>query len=453
MTNKTDIILKSTPVTVEQMARRRENRCTKQLQMLAGNRMPLICFTMNIAGPVKLNPLIAFAFDVGVMAINAGLKAAGFPIGQFDEFWNATGPEAFFSVDCGDAAELKRLTQRIEDALPAGRLFDIDVIGKNNEKFSRSEPRRCLICENPARICARSRAHSVDELISRTNSILTEFAAGLIASLGTQSLIREVHITPKPGLVDENNNGANSDMDIGTFEASAGAIEPFFYDMCRLAIRSGNQYLSQPSELMLRLAQIGIEAERAMLASTNGVNTHRGAIYAIGLLICASCIAIANNGEADIATVCGIASRLARNQPGRADEYNTNGSRMCKLFGVNGARGQAASGFPIAVEAYRKYVEMKFKSPETAWPAALLHIMSKLDDTNTLKRAGSAGAEYVKREAARLMDGRMNADALMRFDAELIRMNISCGGAADMLAAAIFFNMLENELGLCSGLI
>ncbi len=453
MTNKADIILQSTPVTVEQMAQRREDRYAKQLQMLACNQMPLICFTMNIAGPIKINPLIAFAFDVGIMAVNAGLKTTGFREAQFNVFWSATGPEAFWSVDCSDAAAIKRLMQRIEDALPAGRLFDIDVIGINGEKLSRSGRRRCLICENDARICARSRAHTVDELISRTNSILAEFAAKLIATLGIQSLIREVHVTPKPGLVDENNSGANSDMSIETFEASASAIEPFFYDMCRLAICSGNQYLLQPSELMLRLQQIGIEAERAMLASTNGVNTHRGAIYALGLLICASCIAIANRGEADITSVCDIASRLAKNQNGRAGDYNTNGRRMCELFGVKGARGQAASGFAIAGDAYRKYVEMKRQGSEIAWSAALLHIMSKLDDTNALKRAGSAGAEYVKREAARLMSGSLNTDALMRFDAELIRRNISCGGAADMLAAAIFFDMLENELGLCSGLI
>lgn len=454
MTNKAELIAQTVPVTVDQMAQRREDRRTMQLNMLSNAHMPLISFTMNIAGPIKLNPLIAFAFDIGSIYINNSLHSAGLRTERFESFWGVTGPEAFWSVDCYDASELKRLMQDIEDSSAAGRLFDIDVITpETNQKLSRSRPRSCLICEAPARICARSRAHTAQELILKTNSILAEFIAGLVAALGTEALVREVHVTPKPGLVDENNSGANSDMSLETFEASANAVAPFFRDMCIISINGLDQYLSNPSELMRSLAHIGMEAEKAMFAATNGVNTHRGAIYAIGLLISAACLTIARCGDVDIETVCNAASRLAKNQPVSERYYNTNGRRMCELYGVKGARGQAASGFRTAVDAYCVYIKTRDKSPKLAWPAALLHIMSELDDTNVLKRAGSKGYEYVRNESARLLADGVNVDALLRMDARLISMNISCGGAADMLAAAIFFNMIENELGYIPALI
>ena len=207
------------------------------------------------------------------------------------------------------AESLKKQAESIEKEFPEGRLFDIDVIGTDGLKLSRNVPRKCLICGQPAAACARSRTHSAEELRKATAELLKKAAAQHYSELAAQALIREVHTTPKPGLVDENNSGANDDMDAALFELSTEAVQPFFAQMAKIALDAvctaasgfsgdfsggaafGGSIL--PNGAISRLKQTGILAERAMLEATGGVNTHRGAIFSIGLSVCAAALSAA----------------------------------------------------------------------------------------------------------------------------------------------------------------
>ena len=125
------------------------------MELLRRYRMPLLCVTMNIAGPVKQSGLIRFAFQEAVQPLRERLSIV------HEVLWDRrTGPEAF--LVCGlTAAELKKIAVDLENAQPVGRLYDLDVLDTGGNKLSRPEPRTCLVCGGLAGPCARSRAHGI----------------------------------------------------------------------------------------------------------------------------------------------------------------------------------------------------------------------------------------------------------------------------------------------------
>lgn len=449
-------------VNVFDMAERREKRAAEQREMLDRCGLPLVCINMNIAGPVKRGALIDRAF---FRALNAVADAFGDKLRDIALTDEKTGIEAMLAVD-ETAERLKAYAERIETEFPEGRLFDIDIIGTDSVKLSRSEPRKCLICGQPVTACARSRAHSVGELQSAAAELLKNAAATQYSALAAQALLREVHTTPKPGLVDENNNGANDDMDAALFELSTKIIAPFFALMAKAVLdaictsdagfsgsfgdAAANSEPLLPSNTVSELKRIGLLAEEAMLKATGGVNTHRGAIFSIGLAVCAAALfeSGANASQNACRGIAELAGRLAE-----AFDYEqsstSNGARVRRAYGVGGAIEQAKAGFPLALVAKSLHEEYNINSNGSGnvdpWAFALLGIMAELDDNNALKRGGAAGAQFVKQRANALLSKRtaLTQAELLSFDEELIARGISCGGAADMLAVAIFLSLAE----------
>ena len=163
------------PTELPQMLNAREQRAALQTRLLDSCRCPLVSFTLNIPGPVKVLPLTPQAFDAGISKIEDALADQGLPVVRREQVIQATGLEAMWAVDT-DAMRLKTLMAAIEDGGSLGRLFDIDVLDAGGKKLSREDlglpPRKCLLCEQPAHACARSRAHTVQELTERIESIL-----------------------------------------------------------------------------------------------------------------------------------------------------------------------------------------------------------------------------------------------------------------------------------------
>ena len=153
----------------------REKRVTIQNDMIKKYRNPVISFTMNIPGPIKTNDEIKKAFDIGKNLILEKLKENNIEILEIQELNENTGNELFISVD-SQAKKIKDITITIEENTELGRLFDIDVIDVNFKKLSRKSFRKCLICEEQAQECGRSRKHSVEELQNRVKEILSKGA-------------------------------------------------------------------------------------------------------------------------------------------------------------------------------------------------------------------------------------------------------------------------------------
>ena len=161
------------------------------------------------------------------------------------------------------------LAVELEDIDPIGRLYDMDVLDTDGKKISREDmglPRRkCLLCENDAAVCARSRAHSLEALTDRTGFLLyltaRQWMTEFIAVRAYLALNQEFSTTPKPGLVDKNNRGAHTDMGIKHFFASANALRPYF---CRFAEAGYLTRDEEPAVTFCQIRSIGIEAEQAM---------------------------------------------------------------------------------------------------------------------------------------------------------------------------------------------
>ena len=397
----------------------RDRRASRQAALLSRYGRPVISFTMNIAGPVKDSPLIRYAFRSGLRQLEA------LPCAQLcrEVIFEPTGPEALLVYETQDARLLKAFCIRLESEGEAGRLFDLDVLDANGEKLSRETGRTCLVCGGPVSVCSRSRAHGLEAITARTRTILEAFAAETLAEMAENALLAEVHFTPKPGLVDEANNGAHRDMDVPLFECSAHALRPCFEEFVRLGIQGAS-----PAALQ----QAGVRAEQAMFAATGGVNTHKGAIYSGALLLHAAGRLLSGEEEGDL---CELAAQTAAAIPAPT---GTHGAAVRACCG--GIRTEAVSGYPTAQAVLR---QLRQSGPLDA----LLLSMSRLDDSTLWHRGGAEGAQLVRSRAADILAAPASEREARtrRLDAELIERNLSPGGSADLLAMAFF---LEKALPL-----
>ena len=397
----------------------RDRRASRQAALLSRYGRPVISFTMNIAGPVKDSPLIRYAFRSGLRQLEA------LPCAQLcrEVIFEPTGPEALLVYETQDARLLKAFCIRLESEGEAGRLFDLDVLDANGEKLSRETGRTCLVCGGPVSVCSRSRAHGLEAITARTGAILEAFAAETLGEMAENALLAEVHFTPKPGLVDEANNGAHRDMDVPLFERSAHALRPCFEEFVRLGIQGAS-----PAALQ----QAGIRAEQAMFAATGGVNTHKGAIYSGALLLHAAGRLLSGEEEGNL---CELAAQTAAAIPAPTGTHGAAVRAQC-----GGIRTEAVSGYPTAQAVLR---QLRQSGPLDA----LLLSMSRLDDSTLWHRGGAEGAQLVRSRAADILAAPASEREARtrRLDAELIERNLSPGGSADLLAMAFF---LEKALPL-----
>ena len=433
-------------VTLFDILAARDHRAQQQQQLLAQFGRPLICFTMNIAGPVKTSPLILQAFRLGLQRLEQQLLRGKFPVLHREIAEAATGPEAIFVVN-GPAAALKELTVDREEADPMGRLLDLDVLDRDGRKLDRPQERGCLICGAPGRNCARSRAHSVEQLQAKTTEILTDalrlYQRQRLAELACRALLFEAATTPKPGLVDRNNNGSHRDMDLFSFLASSAALQPYL-EQC-VTIGQATAHLS-PEETFRQLRRPGRLAEGTMLRATSGVNTHKGAIFLLGIL----CGALGRTGldHADrIWETCAAMTRGLSRQELTSETKTTAGERYFAEFGIRGIRGEAEAGLPTVrnhgLPAFRQALSQGC-TLEEAGCRALLAMMAVAEDTALLHRGGMEGWAYVKEQATALAAD-YSAEKALVLDREMISRNLSPGGSADLLAVCYFLHFLEQE--------
>jgi triphosphoribosyl-dephospho-CoA synthase len=274
----------------------------------------------------------------------------------------------------------------------------------------------------------------------------TEATARRLARLARQALIAEAELTPKPGLVDRRGVGAHTDLSLDIMRRSAVAIEPYF---CRMAILSNG---TQPSQSMReQLALTGRHAEHAMLEATGGSNSHKGAIWALGLLVSAAAMydEVGVSANAVAAKAKNIASFEDRAMP----RLVSHGDAVARRYGVAGARGEALCGFPHVMEVALPMLRRRRQHGATEQVArldALLSVMSRLDDTCVLYRGGTAALAIAKEGAAAVEAAGGSAtelgnQRLRQLDRRLLDLNVSPGGSADLLAAALFLDAVERR--------
>ncbi|KAB2336667.1 triphosphoribosyl-dephospho-CoA synthase [Cytobacillus depressus] len=263
-----------------------------------------------------------------------------------------------------------------------------------------------------------------------------------LAMLAVRALIEEAELTPKPGLVDKESAGSHHDMSIELMIKSAKSLEPAFSEIAKVS------YGRVPSqELREEIAAIGRQGEKDMFQATGGVNTHKGAIWALGLLISSAAM---NPKETSLDQIALTAGKLALFPDRNLPQQITNGQRVKEKYGVNGALEEAQKGFPhireIALPVLYESRSRGIKE-ELCRLNTLFSLIASLDDTCILHRAGFAALTATKELSSEiLLLGGVCTEAGWKVLEELSHFlnmcNASPGGSADLLAATIFLDYL-----------
>lgn len=273
-----------------------------------------------------------------------------------------------------------------------------------------------------------------------------------LADLAVDALIDEADLSPKPALVDRRGSGAHTDLHLGLMHASALSLWPAFKEMAEAALDCGEIGLP----LREALGRIGREGEAAMLTTTGGVNTHRGAIWALGLLVAAAALEPESSGAGAVTL---RAARLALLNDRHAPQPLSHGAQVAQRYGARGAREEAQLAFPAVTTLGLPQLKRSRAAgvgEQNARLDALLAIMTCLADTCVLYRAGETGLQAMQHGARAVLDAGGSASLggrrqLHALDQQLIALNASPGGAADLLAACLFLDRIERGAGLFSG--
>ncbi|MET3105637.1 triphosphoribosyl-dephospho-CoA synthase [Oxalobacteraceae bacterium GrIS 2.11] len=275
---------------------------------------------------------------------------------------------------------------------------------------------------------------------------LQDQRAVALADLVVAALIDEATLTPKPGLVDLSGRGAHTDLSWSLMCDSALALRGTFE-----AMAAAGMTIADPLQLRQTIGRLGRIGEQTMMTCTGGVNTHRGAIWALGLLVTA---AAQDALDASPVSVADRAARLANIHDRYAPAVTGNkGELACKIYQVGGARLQAAGGFPLVLQAALPQLQrarQRGASESAARLNALLAVMAQLDDTCVLSRGGLHALQVVQSGAQLVLDlggsdSQAGGAAYKVLELTLLDMQVSPGGAADLLAAALFLERLNRR--------
>lgn len=279
-------------------------------------------------------------------------------------------------------------------------------------------------------------------------------SGAVIADLAVKALIHEAAAHPKPGLVTSLSRGAHEDMDFGTFLISALALRPFFSEVAKIGWDTS---ALGPSDCFWELKRAGVVGERAMIKATGGVNTHKGAIFSMGLIVAATARAIRSGLSLSPEVLVAIGASFVRGIVQRElgsigdGEAHSAGERLYLARGIRGIRGEAEDGFPSALVALNVLRGSQDPLSNRSLCDGLLSVIALGGDTNVLNRGGETEMAFLANFARKAMElggvGDQRGRAVVsEMESFCLDRWVSPGGSADMLALAIYLLSVEREL-------
>jgi holo-ACP synthase / triphosphoribosyl-dephospho-CoA synthase len=423
----------------------------KRQELRKGTGFSTITFNLNIPGYPKKTELIERAFNL----VSKEIK-------EYLSFYIKAKSVANMQDEAGfylnvktaekDLKSIKKLVAAFEKVHPIGRLIDIDVYASNGERISSENSKECLLCSSSVWQCIKEGKHSQEELRAKVDELLVMYVSSetsdVLAWQAVKSLIVEVGLGPKPGLVSLKDNGPHKDMNHSLFIDSAAVLFEGYKEMADLA--EDEEF--EPELVFQKMRKIGLKMETEMLVATGGVNTHKGAIFLIGLLVTASARVFKETRTVEMGFISELVREMTQGVVQELkEELGTHGCSIFQEHGFKGARGEAESGmdrvFDVGFPALAANIDFGLTKNEAAL-ASLVSIISENDDTNLVFRGGIEKLETVKMAASNIIDmGFWNEDSLMTYQ-ELcdycLENNLSCGGSADILACSLFVFFISN---------
>lgn len=274
-----------------------------------------------------------------------------------------------------------------------------------------------------------------------------------IATLATKALLYEVSISPKAGLVSRLSNGSHKDMNFYTFIDSSLALHNYFLN----CFDYGQEKLFSCPNFFKDLREVGKVAEKEMYEATKGINTHKGTIFSMGILLAVLGVHLKENKEIDLKILSEKIKEMCKpllNELEDADSISTYGEKAYKEYHLTGARGLAISGYEIVLlDGINKLKDFcKTLDFETACILLLFYYISVLDDTNIVNRASITTLKEVQilskelfEENKKTLEKENIKNSMSKLNDIFIEKNISAGGSADLLILTIFIHLLTDE--------
>jgi holo-ACP synthase/triphosphoribosyl-dephospho-CoA synthase len=429
---------------------------------ISDSRCVSVSLTLNIPGYPKSTELINSFFVNVLESLKDYLLANRVFIDSQNEIIITDNAGDFYIVPIVRSeisnSQLKEICENFEGNHKLGRLIDVDITDNVNTPVSSHKQKLCYCCgEHPAIVCMRNKNHNYRDIRVKIKQDMSKYMENVkredvcsdLSSIALKSILYEVSLTPKPGLVDRNNNGSHKDMDFLSFVNSSSALSPYFLKLAKI----GYGYTDRDFTKVLPLIrEIGLEMERVMFKSTNSVNTQKGIIFLLGLSIFSASNTIATKGLFDINdfsnTIKYICKDLVVNELYKNNLNVTHGEKIFNESGISGVRGEAEKGLPTVLDYGLPELEKNLegidyaddKIMNRALTKTLLRIMSVNDDTNIIFRQNIDVLNELKSISLKAL----NSDKEL-FSSEYQKVieyckdkYISPGGSADLLAVTIF---------------
>lgn len=446
----------------------RDERVLMQKELCNIYHLPIISFTLNIVGNVKRTNLFDILFNLGCYQIEEALILQQLKVKEI--IINDYGNTAFYIYNASTEL-IKRAMIKIEDFNELSRLFDIDVIDNESYKpLSRTQlgdpPRSCLICKDvPYIVCRRNSTHSFDEVIKKTKDISNKGFSKILSNFAKFALECEISTSPKPGLVDRLNNGSHTDMNYSLFLKSIESITPFL-ELEYMAVFDN----SNKDEMFKEMKIVGLSAEKKMLESTKGINTHKGAFFSLSIIGCAISYCVSKEYEVSIDNIKKFSKEFGEWSKLNNGINSSHGNCVRTNIGNYGIYEETISGYLSVFDKCYKYLSTFRKDKElTIYFTKLIScyefdenlfdrkiepiclrimctLLASVKDSNIIYRSGIDALIDIHNKFTAIDYKNYNDDelrkVLIREDIDFIKKNLSPGGVADLLTLVIFTMIL-----------
>jgi triphosphoribosyl-dephospho-CoA synthase len=385
----------------------------------------------NVPGPEKQRPGLARLAHQALADL-----AEALPLEVVLSRTDLLGP-FHLAHSAASSEAVKRAAVALEARGPAARLLDLDVYRPDGTQVDRAllglPQRACLLCSEPARECIRVQRHNLAELQARVEALLqasTLMPEGIsierLAATLHQGALRELAVTPKPGLVDRRDNGSHPDLSFALMSASAQLLPAYYGDLLQ-------RFQAQGS--LEAYVEAGRAAEMRMFQAIQA-NGHKGYIFLSGLVLLAACQCQGRMTDLRPA-IADLAARFFAFLPA----LDSHGSRLRDQFGLGGIRAEAERGLPAVFDhgwpAYRAALQ-EGCPPERAALHLLAALMQSVEDSTAVQRCGLAGLARLRADGqalqAILSQGRDPEDFLAALNEDYRQANLTMGGVADCMA-------------------
>ena len=338
---------------------------------------------------------------------------------------------------CDKTKPLKQEMVLLEENDPLGRFVDIDVYYNEEQSLNRKHLRKCYLCDKAAFVCGKERNHTAKELNDYLKENVKKHLINIINELCDKSIMSELNLHPKFGLVTPLTNGSHKDMDYNLMIKAKEAIIPYFIQMFEETYNSNKNI----NEIFNNVRNIGINAEKAMLLKTNGINAYKGLIFALGLVITSFAIKLSN-----LKSKYSIFDYIKQMTKGITKElefgYETYGKQAFQKYKIRGARYEAEKGFPNVINVIINYD----LNDDNSKIKALCYLITNIEDTVLLKRCNSI--EKYNEVIYKFKNLKFNNEEINNLNDYCINNNLSFGGSADLLIVSVFVKKIYELFNL-----